>query len=217
MSKTCAFELMPSRIRRWPKPLCIPRSHGRVDIRVHDLNRHGARAVRKTATARGSRPNAIYNGGMSPRGTHRGSPVPEGRESLNDDGFRGHIHPGTAPNAVRLPAIAGGPFEFPTPDRSGPDPRRQPCGWQFDGPDRQQRSMVGPPSVLSFSRSCCSATPLTAFGRPILIGQRQLWVYSVEKLCFEDTTCASDPLERSQFLAHGGVLPTRRLSPTSRY
>jgi hypothetical protein len=40
---------------------------------------------------------------------------------------------------------------------------------------------------------------------------------SVEKLCFEDTTCASDPLERSQFLAHGGVLPTRHLSPTSRY
>jgi hypothetical protein len=48
-------------------------------------------------------------------------------------------------------------------------------------------------------------------------GDRRLMAYSVEKLCFEDTTCASDPLERSQFLAHGGVLPTRHLSPTSRY
>ena len=39
----------------------------------------------------------------------------------------------------------------------------------------------------------------------------------LKKLCFEDPTCASDPLERSQSFAHGGVRPTRHLSPTSRY
>lgn len=39
---------------------------------------------------------------------------------------------------------------------------------------------------------------------------RRLETYSVEKLCFEDATIASGPLERSQLSAHGGVLATSR-------
>jgi hypothetical protein len=47
--------------------------------------------------------------------------------------------------------------------------------------------------------------------------QRRLMAYSVEKLCFEAATNDSGLIVQSQFCAHGGVLTTHHLSPTSRY
>src|SRR5450755_4665584 len=41
--------------------------------------------------------------------------------------------------------------------------------------------------------------------------------YSVEKLCFEAAANDSGLIVQSQFCAHGGVLTTHHLSPTSRY